>query len=157
MNMEISYDVARYLAEHATSSVREIEGTLTNINKYAMISENKIDLDFVKQVIGKPTKHKSYIGIEEILGIVTKHFGVQLSQLHSKRKLKSVTLPRQVAMHLARKLTNLSLKEIGGFMGGRDHTTVMHADEKIKNLRKQDRNISATLRKLEATINKQHK
>ena len=157
MNMEISYDVARYLAEYATSSIREIEGTLTNINKYAMISENEIDLDFVKQVIGKPTKHKSYIGIEEILGIVTKHFGVQLSQLHSKRKLKSITLPRQVAMHLARKLTNLSLEEIGGFMGGRDHTTVMHADEKIKNLRKQDRNISATLRKLEATIKKQHK
>ena len=157
LNMEISYDVARYLAEHATSSIREIEGTLTNINKYAIISENKIDLNFVKQVIGRPTKHKSYIGIEEILGIVTKHFGVQLSQLHSKRKLKSITLPRQVAMHLARKLTSLSLEEIGGFMGGRDHTTVMHADEKIRNLRKLDRNISATLRKLESTIKKQHK
>ena len=157
LNMEISYDVARYLAEHATSSIREIEGTLTNINKYAIISENKIDLDFVKQVIGRPAKHKSYIGIEEILSTVTKHFGVQLSQLHSKRKLKSITLPRHVAMHLARKLTNLSLEEIGGFMGGRDHTTVMHADEKIKNLRKQDRNISATLRKLEAIIKKQHK
>ncbi len=157
LNMEISYDVARYLAEHATSSIREIEGTLTNINKYAIISENKIDLDFVKQVIGRPAKHKSYIGIEEILSTVTKHFGVQLSLLHSKRKLKSITLPRQVAMHLARKLTNLSLEEIGGFMGGRDHTTVMHADEKIKNLRKQDRNISATLRKLETIIKKQHK
>ena len=157
LNMEISSDVARYLAEHTTSSIREIEGTLTNINKYAIISENKIDLDFVKQVIGKPTKHKSYIGIEEILSTVTEHFGVQLSQLHSKRKLKSITLPRQVAMHLARKLTSLSLEEIGGFMGGRDHTTVMHADEKIKNLRKQDRNISATLRKLEAIIKKQHK
>lgn len=157
LNMEISSDVARYLAEHATSSIREIEGTLTNINKYAIISENKIDLDFVKQVIGRPTKHKSYIGIEEILSTVTKHFGVQLSQLHSKRKLKSITLPRQIAMHLARKLTNLSLEEIGGFMGGRDHTTVMHADEKIKSLRKQDRNISATLRKLEAIIKKQHK
>jgi chromosomal replication initiator protein len=157
LNMEISYDVARYLAEHATSSIREIEGTLTNINKYAIISESKIDLNFVKQVIGKPTKHKSYIGIEEILSTVTKHFGVQLSQLHSKRKLKSITLPRQVAMHLARKLTNLSLEEIGGFMGGRDHTTVMHADEKIRNLKKLDRNISATLRKLETTIKKQHK
>ena len=157
LNMEISYDVARYLAEHTTSSIREIEGTLTNINKYAIISENKIDLDFVKQVIGRPAKHKSYIGIEEILSTVTKHFGVQLSLLHSKRKLKSITLPRQVAMHLARKLTSLSLEEIGGFMGGRDHTTVMHADEKIKNLRKQDRNISATLRKLEAIIKKQHK
>jgi chromosomal replication initiator protein len=157
LNMEIPNDVARYLAEHATSSIREIEGTLTNINKYAIISENKIDLGLVKQVIGKPTKHKSYIGIEEILSAVTEHFGVQLSRLHSKRKLKSITLPRQVAMYLARKLTNLSLEEIGGFMGGRDHTTVMHADEKIRNLKKQDRNISATLRKLEAIIKKQHK
>lgn len=156
LNMEISDDVAHYLAEHATSSIREIEGTLTNINKYAMISESKIDLNFVKQVIGKPTKHKSYIGIEKILNTVTKHFSVQLSQLHSKRKLKSITLPRQVAMHLARKLTNLSLEEIGGYMGGRDHTTVMHADEKIRNLRKLDRNISATLRKLETLITKQH-
>jgi len=157
LNMEISYDVACYLAEHIPSSIREIEGTLTNINRYAIISENKIDLDFIKQVIGKPLKHKSYIGIEEILNIVTKHFGVQLSQLHSKRKLKSITLPRQVAMHLARKLTNLSLEEIGGFMGGRDHTTVMHADEKIRKLKKLDQNISSTLRKLETAITKQHK
>ncbi len=157
LNMEISYDVACYLAEHATSSIREIEGTLTNIHRYAIISENKIDLNFVKQVIGRPTKHKSYIGIEEILNTVTKHFGVQLSQLHSKRKLKSITLPRQVAMHLARKLTNLSLGEIGGYMGGRDHTTVMHADEKIRKLKKLDRNISTTLRKLETAIIKLHK
>ena len=157
LDMDISYDVARYLAEHVTSSIREIEGTLTNINKYAIISKSKIDLNFVKQVIGKPSKQKSYIGIEKILNTVTKHFSVQLSQLHSKRKLKSITLPRQVAMHLARKLTNLSLEEIGGYMGGRDHTTVMHADEKIRNLKKEDRNISATLRKLETLIIKQHK
>ncbi|MEK6766361.1 MAG: chromosomal replication initiator protein DnaA [Planctomycetota bacterium] len=157
LNMDISYDVARYLAEHATSSIREIEGALTNINRYAAISENKIDLNFVKQVIRGFTKQKNYIGIEEILNTVTKHFGVQLSQLHSKRKFKSITLPRQVAMYLARKLTNLSLEEIGGYMGGRDHTTVMHADEKIRKLKKQDQNISATLRKLETVLTKKQK
>lgn len=157
LNMEISYDVARYLAEHATSSIREIEGAITNINRYAAISENKIDLNFVKQVIRGFTKQKNYIGIEEILNTVTKHFGVQLSHLHSKRKFKSITLPRQVAMYLARKLTNLSLEEIGGYMGGRDHTTVMHADEKISKLRKQDQSISATLRKLETALTKKQK
>lgn len=157
LNMEISYDVARYLAEHATSSIREIEGAITNINRYAAISENKIDLNFVKQVIRGFTKQKNYIGIEEILNTVTKHFGVQLSHLHSKRKFKSITLPRQIAMYLARKLTNLSLEEIGGYMGGRDHTTVMHADEKIGKLRKQDQNISATLRKLETALTKKQK
>ncbi|MHC4267222.1 MAG: chromosomal replication initiator protein DnaA [Planctomycetota bacterium] len=156
LNMEISYDVARYLADNAVSSIREIEGTLTNIHKYVTMNEIKLDLNLVKQIVRELTKQKNYIGIEEILNAVTKHFSVPLSQLHSKRKYKSITLPRQVAMHLARKLTNLSLGEIGGYMGGRDHTTVIHADEKIKKLKAEDRNISATLRKLENFLTKEH-
>ncbi len=156
LNMEISYDVARYLAENAISSIREIEGTLTNIHKYAKMNEVKINLNLVKQIVRKLTKQKSYIGIEDILNTVTKYFNVSLSQLHSKRKHKSIILPRQVAMHLARKLTNLSLGEIGGYMGGRDHTTVMHADDKMKKLKVIDRNISATLRKLENLLTKEH-
>ena len=157
LNMKISYDIACYLAEHVTSSIREIEGTLINISRYTTMNENNIDLNLVKQVIMGSTKQKSYIGIEEILNTVTKHFSVPLSQLHSRRRLKSITLPRQVAMYLARKLTNLSLEEIGGYMGGRDHTTVMHADEKIRKLNKLDRNMSTILRKLETTLTKQHK
>jgi chromosomal replication initiator protein len=150
--MEISYDVACYLAENVVSSIREIEGTLTNIHRYATMNESKIDLNLVKQIIRGFSKQKRNIGIEKILNTVTKHYGVQLSQLHSKRKLKSITLPRQIAMHLARKFTNLSLGEIGGYMGGRDHTTVMHADGKIKKLKSLDRNMSSTLRKLEKAL-----
>jgi len=152
LDMEISYDVACYLAENVVSSVREIEGTLTNIHRYATMNESKIDLNLVRQIIKGFSKQKRNIGIEKILNTVTKHYGVQLSQLHSKRKLKSITLPRQIAMHLARKFTNLSLGEIGGYMGGRDHTTVMHADGKIKKLKSLDRNMSSTLRKLEKAL-----
>jgi chromosomal replication initiator protein len=119
------------------------------------MNESKIDLNLVKQIIRGFSKQKHNIGIEKILNTVTKHYGVQLSQLHSKRKLKSITLPRQIAMHLARKFTNLSLGEIGGYMGGRDHTTVMHADDKIKKLKSLDRNMSSTLRKLENVLIKQ--
>ena len=156
LKMEISYDVACYLAENVVSSVREIEGTLTNIHKYATMNESKIDLNLVKQIIRSFSKQKRNIGIEKILNTVTKYYGVQLSQLHSKRRLRSITLPRQVAMHLARKFTNLSLGEIGGYMGGRDHTTVMHADDKIKKLKSLDRNVYSTLRKLEDILTKQH-
>jgi chromosomal replication initiator protein len=168
LNMEISYEVACYLADNVTSSIREIEGTLTNIHRYTAMNESKIDLNLVKQIIRGFSKQKHNIGIEKILNTVTKHYGVQLSQLHSKRKLKSITLPRQIAMklksitlprqiamHLARKFTNLSLGEIGGYMGGRDHTTVMHADDKIKKLKSLDRNMSSTLRKLENVLIKQ--
>lgn len=155
MKMELSYDVACYLADNVVSSIREIEGTLTNIQRFATMNESKIDLNLVKHIIKDFSKQKRNIGIEKILNTVTKHYGVQLSQLHSKRKLKSITLPRQVAMHLARKFTNLSLGEIGGYMGGRDHTTVMYADDKIKKLKSLDRNISSALRKLEDTLTKQ--
>ena len=155
LDMKISYEVACYLADNVVSSIREIEGTLTNIHRHATMNESKIDLNLVKQIIKGLSKQKNNIGIEKILNTVTKHYGVQLSQLHSKRKLKSITLPRQIAMHLARKFTNLSLGEIGGYMGGRDHTTVMHADDKIKKLKSLDRNMSSTLRKLESTLIKQ--
>jgi chromosomal replication initiator protein len=155
LNMELSYDVACYLAENIVSSVREIEGTLTNIHRYATMNKGKVDLSLVKQIIKGFSKQKRNIGIEKILNTVTKHYGVQLSQLHSKRKLRSITLPRQIAMHLARKFTNLSLEEIGGYMGGRDHTTVMHADDKIKKLKVLDRNVSSAVRKLEDTLTKQ--
>ncbi|MHC4139018.1 MAG: chromosomal replication initiator protein DnaA [Planctomycetota bacterium] len=155
LNMEISYEVACYLADNVASSIREIEGTLANIHRYTAMNESKIDLNLVKQIIRGFSKQKHNIGIEKILNTVTKHYGVQLSQLHSKRKLKSITLPRQIAMHLARKLTNLSLGEIGGYMGGRDHTTVMHADDKIKKLKSLDRNMSSTLKKLENVLIKQ--
>ncbi len=156
LKMEISYDVACYLAENVVSSIGEIEGALTNIHKYATMNESKIDLNLVKQIIRSFSKQKRNIGIEKILNTVTKYYGVQLSQLHSKRRLRSITLPRQVAMHLARKFTNLSLGEIGGYMGGRDHTTVMHADDKIKKLKSLDRNVYSTLRKLEDILTKQH-
>jgi chromosomal replication initiator protein len=155
LNMELSYDVACYLAENIVSSIREIEGTLTNIHRYATMNEGKVDLSLVKQIIKGFSKQKRNIGIEKILNTVTKHYGVQLSQLHSKRKLRSITLPRQIAMHLARKFTSLSLEEIGGYMGGRDHTTVMHADDKIKKLKVLDRNVSSAVRKLEDTLTKQ--
>jgi len=156
LKMDISYEAACYLADNVVSSIREIEGTLTNIHKYATMNKSKVDLNLVKQIIRGFSKQKRSIGIEKILNTVTKYYGVQLSQLHSKRRLRSITLPRQVAMHLARKFTNLSLGEIGGYMGGRDHTTVMHADDKIKKLKSLDRNVSSTLRKIEDTLTKQN-
>ncbi len=155
LNMEISNEIARFLADSVVSSIREIEGTLTNIHKYVTSNDTKINLNLVKQIVKGLTKHKNNVGIEDILNVVTEHFRVPLSQLHSKRKHKSITLPRQVAMYLARKHTNLSLGEIGGYMGGRDHTTVLHADDKIKKLKAVDRNISATLRNLENLLTKE--
>ncbi len=153
LNIDIPYDVACYLAGNVSSNVREIESSIVNISKYASLNNTKIDMNLVRQVVHDSLKERrKCISIEDILNTVTKHFGVQISQLHSKRKFKSITLPRQIAMYLARRLTNLSLEEIGGYMGGRDHTTVMHADGKIQKLKKADRNMSTMLRKIEKEL-----
>lgn len=153
-DLEISNDVASFIAENASSNVREIEGTLINIARYSAMNKDVINLDLVKQVMEGFNENIKLLGIEEILRAVTRHFNIQISQILSRRKFKSITLPRQIAMHLARKFTNLSLKEIGGYLGGRDHTTVMHANEKIKKLKKVDRNISVMLKKIEKELTK---
>jgi chromosomal replication initiator protein len=153
LNIDIPYEVACYLAGTVSSNVREIESSIVNISKYASLNNTKIDMNLVKRIVHDSLKERrKCISIEDILNTVTKHFGVQISQLHSKRKFKSITLPRQIAMYLARRLTTLSLEEIGGYMGGRDHTTVMHADGKIQKLKKADRNMSTTLRKIEKEL-----
>ncbi len=152
-NIDIPYEVACYLAGNVSSNVREIESSIVNISKYASLNNTRIDINLVRQVVHDSLKERrKCVSIEDILNTVTKHFGVQISQLHSKRKFKSITLPRQIAMYMARRLTNLSLEEIGGYMGGRDHTTVMHADGKIQKLKKADRNMFTMLRKIEKEL-----
>ncbi len=153
LNIDIPYEAACYLAGNVSSNVREIESSIINTSKYASLNNTKIDINLVRLVVHDSLKERTKcISIEDILNTVTKHFGVQISQLHSKRKFKSITLPRQIAMYMARRLTNLSLEEIGGYMGGRDHTTVMHADGKIQKLKKADRNMSTMLRKIEKEL-----
>ena len=76
--------------------------------------------------------------MEDIIGLVTEHFGVKLSELQSKKRTNAIAYPRQVAMYLARQITRHSLEEIGGFFGGRDHSTVIYAVDKVKELAQTD-------------------
>ena len=72
------------------------------------------------------------------MGVVTEHFGVKLSELQSKRRTNAIAYPRQIGMYLARRITRMSLEQIGGFFGGRDHSTVLYAVQKITRLTKED-------------------
>jgi chromosomal replication initiator protein len=81
-------------------------------------------------------------------------FNVKITDLQSKRKSKSLAFPRQICMHLARKLTTHSLEEIGGYFGGRDHTTVLYADEKIRSLSEKDPDLCATLSRIISDLQK---
>ncbi|HEX9794725.1 MAG TPA: chromosomal replication initiator protein DnaA [Planctomycetota bacterium] len=153
-NLALPDDAAHYLAEHVQNNVRELEGTLTRMQALAALNNRQVDLDLAREVLA-PTlrgRVKRPVRMDDILETVTSHFGVKVSDLQSKRRTQSVVLPRQVAMNLARKLTPLSLEEIGGFFGGRDHSTVLYSLEKMEQRRRVDAEFANRLAELEREV-----
>src|SRR6195952_738602 len=121
-------DVVCYIAAKVQNNTRELEGAITKLQGMSMLHEGRIDLDLAKAALGdSATAEQKRVTIQNILDVVTKYYNVRLSDLQSKKRHKSIAFPRQVCMFLARKHTRYSLEEIGGYFGGRDHTTVLHA------------------------------
>lgn len=134
-NVILDYDVAFFIAQRIRSNVRELEGALKRITANAEFTGRAITLDFVKEVLRDLIMlQDKLITIENIKKVVAEYYKVKVSDLMSKRRSRSVARPRQVAMALAKELTNKSFPEIGEAFGGRDHTTVLHACRKVKEL-----------------------
>jgi chromosomal replication initiator protein len=128
-NINIPDDVTTYVASRLDSNIRLLEGAITTLQSVAMLDNEDISLELAKRTIGNENKSSAptNISIQNILDAVTSFYNIKLSDLLSKRRHKSIAVPRQVGMWLSRKHTRFSLEEIGGYFGGRDHTTVMHA------------------------------
>jgi len=142
-------EVVCLIASTIDSSTRELEGAISKVAMLAQVAERPIDLEIAEQALGAdsgPTGGE--IRIEDILSAVTGRFNVRLADLQSRKRSRSITFPRQICMFLARKLTRHSLEEIGGYFGGRDHTTVLHANRAIENLAKGNPQLQATLDRL---------
>ena len=150
--LEIPDDVAEYIGRKVQANIRELEGALTIIYATAKTTGEPINIDLAKRAIGQEVIAPKNISISEIIDAVTDYFDVRLSDLQSKKRSQSITLPRQICMFLARSLTRHSLEEIGGHLGGRDHTTVLHACSKISQLQKNDPQTRAQLAELTKTI-----
>jgi len=126
--MEIPDDVICYVASKVENNTRELEGAVTKIQGMSMLQEGRIDMELAKAALGETgTPEQKRITIQQIIEQVIKYYNVKTSDLQSKKRHKSIAFPRQVCMFLARKYTRYSLEEIGGYFGGRDHTTVLHA------------------------------
>lgn len=151
--IEISDEIAEYIARKVQANIRELEGALTAIYAIAMTSQRKIDLELAQTALeGQISSQSRHISITDIIEAVTRHFDVRLADLQSKKRSQSITEPRQICMFLARNLTKHSLEEIGGHLGGRDHTTVMHACNKISQAQKDDPNMKTLLEDLTKQI-----
>lgn len=151
--LNISKEVAEYIAVKVKANIRELEGALTIIYATAQASDSEITLELAKNTLGDNDllAHKN-ITITQIIEAVTGYYDVRITDLQSKKRSQSITLPRQICMFLARNLTKHSLEEIGGHMGGRDHTTVMHACGKIQQLTQNDPNTQIQIKELTETI-----
>jgi chromosomal replication initiator protein len=127
--------VADLVADNIATNVRELEGAVLRVIGYAALTGKKLTMELAQEALRdviQPKERK--VTIETILRTVADHYGVKASEITGKRRHKSISLPRQVCMYLARRLTDYSLVEIGGQFGGRDHTTVLYANEKIARL-----------------------
>jgi len=148
-------DSVHYIAEQVSGNIREIEGALLKVISYAGLVNRSITLGLTQDALSDMIdREKTTISIEDIQNAVIRHFKIKLSDLQIKRRSKAVAYPRQVAMYLARKLTNHSLEAIGGYFGGRDHTTVLHACNKIEKNLAHDSLLSSTIEKLTEELSK---
>jgi chromosomal replication initiator protein len=151
--LDISEDIAGYIARKVHANIRELEGALTTIYAVANTTGQSIDLELVQTALeGQIEASVKHISITDIMEVVTGYFGVRLADLQSKKRSQSIAEPRQICMYLARNLTRHSLGEIGGHLGGRDHTTVMHACGKINQAKDADPKMNALLNELTKQI-----
>lgn len=133
--VSLSSDVAFFIAKHIQSNVRELEGALKRVIANAHFTRRDITVDFVREALKDLlTLQAKLVTIENIQRTVSEYYKIKVADILSKRRNRSVTRPRQVAMALAKELTTHSLPEIGDAFGGRDHTTVLHACRKVKEL-----------------------
>jgi chromosomal replication initiator protein len=151
--LDISEEIAAYIASKVQANIRELEGALTIIYATAKTSGEEVTLEMAKQALeSQEGLARKNVTITEIIDAVTNYYDVRLADLQSKKRSQSIALPRQICMYLARKLTRHSLEEIGGHLGGRDHTTVLHAFGKIDRLNHTDPETRSRLAELTESI-----
>lgn len=139
MNVELPHEVSFFMAKRIRSNVRELEGALRRVIANSRFMARPVTLDFAKDALRDLfAAQDKLVTVENIQKTVAEYFKIRVADLLSKKRSRSVARPRQLAMALAKELTNHSLPEIGDAFGGRDHTTVLHACKKINELRESD-------------------
>ncbi|NLM39318.1 MAG: chromosomal replication initiator protein DnaA [Firmicutes bacterium] len=153
-NYRVDPEVLTYIATHIQSNIRELEGAFIRVIAYANLNNVPVNVETtseaLKDLIQAPKNRP--ITIEQIQAVVANHYGIKIADMKSKKRTKKIAFPRQVAMYLSREMTDSSLPQIGSEFGGRDHTTVIHACDKIQSAIKMDPALQVTIRELVDTI-----
>jgi chromosomal replication initiator protein len=147
--IDLSQDVALFIAERVRSNIRELEGHLNRVSAFASLTGHPIDMDLAKEALRDLlAKENKPITPNEILKIVANHYGLKVVDMKSKSNARPVAYPRQVAMYLCKLLTDLSYPEIGKIFNNKHHSTVIYSVEKIEKLKQDDAGLANTLEML---------
>lgn len=153
--LEIPDDTLSYIAGQIDSNIRELEGALVRVQAYATINGEDITTSLAADALKslKSVGTKNHLSILQIQEEVAKYYHIQLKDLKGKKRVKSIVVPRQIAMYLSREMTDNSLPKIGAEFGGKDHTTVIHAHEKIQQLMENDPTIQKEVGEIKNLLN----
>jgi chromosomal replication initiator protein len=152
LNREIPGDVVEYIATRVTSNIRELEGAVVRTLGVAALTNRQLSVDLARETLQDAQALGPRVSITDIQATVAERFNIKVADLLGKRRHKSVAFPRQICMYLAKKLTPFSLVEIGGHFGGRDHTTVLYAVDKIKNMMEKDSVLAELVARLRSNL-----
>lgn len=150
-NIRLPEDVVNYIARISKRSIRELEGNLKKVKMFSELQGLQVDYELVKKILSHH-ESQSTISVEEIQKIVADHFRVKLTDLKSNTRAKSIVIPRQIAMYFIKKFLDKSLVEIGKNFGGKDHTTVINALERVQMLMSTDQDMFKNIEELETRI-----
>ena len=149
----LSDDVAHFIASRVVSNIRELEGSLIRVMAFASLTGNDVTIELAQKVLHRINPYKAMrTDLETVIHGMSTYYPYSLNDLRSKSRSKDLSFARQVAMFLMKKVTDKSLRDIGEFLGGRDHSTVMHALSKIDLHRKTDMDFEHKLKKMEHEI-----
>ncbi|MFT4416911.1 chromosomal replication initiator protein DnaA [Fredinandcohnia humi] len=152
--LDIPNEVMLYIANQINTNIRELEGALIRIVAYSSLINKDINADLAAEALKDiiPSSRPKVITIFEIQKVVGQHFNIKLEDFKAKKRTKSIAFPRQIAMYLSRELTDASLPKIGEEFGGRDHTTVIHAHEKISTLLQTDTQLQKQINEINTQL-----
>jgi chromosomal replication initiator protein len=146
---QLPSDVMEFIAHRSDCSIRELEGTVLKIVGYASLLGAPVDLGLAREVLEGPEKRSSMVrptNVDDIVDAVASYYGLSQSQIQARGRTRSVALPRQICMYLTRELTRHSLESIGTYFGGRDHSTVKHACDRVQEMMNEGGEVALAVR-----------
>ena len=144
--LDLNTDVALFIARQVHSNVRELEGLLNRVTAFASLSGARLDLDFAKEALRDVLPEQDRpVAPAQIVKLVAHHYGLKVREIKSKSNSRQITYPRQIAMYLCKRLTEMSYPEIGRLFNGKHHSTVMYSVEQIERRRSEDERLAAQL------------